>query len=39
MHALLGISDHSWQSLYHFTMGGAIDDTRLSALPPYEFQP
>jgi hypothetical protein len=39
MHALLGINDDSWQSLYHFTMGGAIDDARLSTLPPYEFQP
>ncbi len=39
MHALLGIHDYSWQSLYHFTVGGAIDDTRLSTLPPYEFQP
>lgn len=39
MHALLGINDHSWQSLYHFTMGGAVDDPRLSTLPPYEFQP
>ena len=25
MHALLGIHDYSWQSLYHFTVGGAID--------------
>ncbi len=39
MHALLGIDDHSWQSLYHFTLGGAVDDPRLSTLPPYEFQP
>lgn len=39
MHALLGIDDHSWQSLYHFTMGGAVDDPRLSTLPPYEYQP
>jgi hypothetical protein len=39
MHALLGISGHAWQSLYHFTMGGAVDDRRLSTLPPYEFQP
>ena len=31
--------DHSWQSLYHFTLGGAVDDTRLSSLPLYEFQP
>ncbi len=39
MHALLGINDYSWQSLYHFTLGGAVDDPRLSTLPPYEFQP
>jgi len=39
MHALLGINGYSWQSLYHFTLGGAIDDARLSTLPPYEFQP
>ncbi len=39
MHGLLGIGGHSWQSLYHFTVGGAVDDTRLSTLPPYEFQP
>ncbi len=39
MHALLGINDHSWQSLYHFTVGGAVDDARLSTLPPYQFQP
>ena len=39
MHKLLGIRDHSWQSLYHFTMGAPVDDPRLSTLPPYEFQP
>jgi SagB-type dehydrogenase family enzyme len=39
MHGLLGIDGHSWQSLYHFTMGGAVDDARLSTLPPYAFQP
>jgi len=38
-HALLGIHDCYWQSLYHFTVGGAIDDARLSTLPPYAFQP
>jgi nitroreductase len=35
MHALLGIKDQTWQSLYHFTMGGAVEDPRLSTLPPY----
>ena len=35
MHRLLGLQDASWQSLYHFTAGGAVDDTRLTTLPPY----
>jgi hypothetical protein len=39
MHELLGITDLRWQSLYHFTTGGPIDDPRLSTLPPYQFQP
>ncbi len=39
MHDLLGIADHRWQSLYHFTTGGPRDDPRLSTLPPYQFLP
>jgi len=37
VHQLLGIdlSDDSWQSLYHFTVGGAVDDDRLTTLPAY----
>ena len=35
MHEVLGISDHSWQSLYHFTVGGPVDDQRLQTLPSY----
>jgi hypothetical protein len=35
MHALLGIREPDWQSLYHFTMGGPVDDTRLTTLPAY----
>ncbi len=35
VHELLGMGDRSWQSLYHFTVGGAVDDPRLSTLPPY----
>lgn len=35
MHRLLGLSGHAWQSLYHFTAGGAVDDARLTTLPPY----
>jgi SagB-type dehydrogenase family enzyme len=35
MHALLGLRDDSWQSLYHFTVGTAVEDARLSTLPAY----
>ncbi len=38
-HELLGIDDQSYQSLYHFTIGIAIDDPRLSTLPPYAQEP
>jgi SagB-type dehydrogenase family enzyme len=38
MHTLLGVKNHAWQSLYHFTVGGAVDDERLCTLPPYEVQ-
>ena len=35
LHAMLGLSGHAWQSLYHFTIGGPLDDPRLRTLPPY----
>ncbi|MCW5980147.1 MAG: nitroreductase family protein [Bryobacteraceae bacterium] len=35
-HRLLGIKDHAWQSLYHFTMGGPVDDPRLQTVESYE---
>lgn len=35
MHRLLGLQGPAWQSLYHFTAGGAVDDTRLTTLPAY----
>ena len=37
VHQLLGmdLSDDAWQSLYHFTVGGAVDDDRLTTLPAY----
>ncbi|MGH8120742.1 MAG: SagB/ThcOx family dehydrogenase, partial [Gammaproteobacteria bacterium] len=37
MHEILGIGDHGWQSLYHFTVGGAVDDPRLQSLPAYWY--
>jgi hypothetical protein len=36
MHQLLGIQNRKWQSLYHFTIGGFLDDLRLQTIPPYE---
>jgi hypothetical protein len=35
VHRIVGISDHSWQSLYHFTMGGAVDDPRVQSFDAY----
>lgn len=35
MHRLLGIGDRSWQSLYHFTVGGPVEDKRLQTVAPY----
>jgi len=35
VHRTIGIEDHSWQSLYHFTIGGAVEDPRLETEPAY----
>ena len=35
VHDMLGLSDSSYQSLYHFTVGGATEDERLTMLSPY----
>lgn len=35
MHRLLGLEGNAWQSLYHFTVGGPVEDARLMTLPPY----
>lgn len=35
MHEILGLKDRTFQSLYHFTMGGPVDDTRLTTELPY----
>jgi SagB-type dehydrogenase family enzyme len=34
-HDLLGIRSDAFQSLYHFTVGRPVDDTRLTTLAPY----
>jgi hypothetical protein len=35
VHALFGLQDATFQSLYHFTVGGPEEDSRLTTLPPY----
>ena len=35
VHDMLALSDNRLQSLYHFTVGGALTDDRLQTLPPY----
>ncbi len=36
MHELLGLKGRQFQDLYHFTMGGPVEDQRLTTEPPYE---
>jgi SagB-type dehydrogenase family enzyme len=35
VHEVLAVKELSLQSLYHFTIGGPVDDGRLMTLPPY----
>ena len=35
VHRLLGIGDMRYQSLYHFTAGFPVEDSRLETLPAY----
>jgi hypothetical protein len=35
MHEILGIRDRSLQTIYHFTVGGRVDDPRLRSTPAY----
>ena len=35
MHQVLGLDNRQFQDLYHFTMGGPVEDRRLMTLPPY----
>jgi hypothetical protein len=36
VHQVFGFRDLEFQSLYHFTVGGYVDDPRLTTLPPYK---
>ena len=35
VHGVFGLRDRGWQSLYHFTIGGAVEDTRIAREPAY----
>jgi SagB-type dehydrogenase family enzyme len=35
VHEIVGIQNIAVQSLYHFTIGGPVEDRRLQTLPPY----
>jgi len=39
VHELLGLSGSAWQSLYHFTVGRALDDARIETAPAYTDSP
>ena len=38
VHELLALPDDRWQSLYHFSMGVPVDDTRLTTEPGYPWE-
>ena len=38
VHAAFGIVSREWQSFYHFTLGGHVEDRRLTTLPAYNFE-
>ncbi len=35
VHEVMGLQDAAFQSLYHFTVGGPLEDTRLATLAAY----
>jgi nitroreductase len=37
VHDVLGLNGHAFQSLYHFTIGGPVEDRRLTTEPGYRW--
>jgi len=37
VHEVFGFKDRRYESLYHFTTGGPVEDSRLTTLPAYEI--
>jgi hypothetical protein len=38
VHEVFGIPSRDWQSFYHFTVGGPVEDKRLTTLPAYKLE-
>lgn len=38
VHSIYGFNDRKYQSLYHFTMGGPVEDKRLRTLRAYKAE-
>lgn len=38
VHEVFGLAGHAFQSMYHFTVGGAVEDERLTSRPPYDVE-
>jgi hypothetical protein len=38
VHEVLGLAGPKWQSLYHFSMGVPVEDTRLTTEPGYAWE-
>ena len=38
VHDVLGLTDHAFQSLYHFTVGMPVEDRRLTTESGYEWE-
>ncbi len=39
VHDVFGIASREWQSFYHFSVGGPVEDARLTTLPAYGWEP
>ena len=39
VHEVFGIDSREWQSFYHFSAGGPVEDVRLTTLPAYGWEP
>ena len=38
VHEVFGMASREWQSFYHFTVDGPVENVRLATLPAYNFE-